>query len=186
MLLDLDRYDITELLQRWSDGDTAARNALFDAVYLPLRRTAQQAPRQGETFTVSALVHETFLRLSASEAANFRDRTHFAAVCVLAMKGVLVDQYRRRQTRGEALPLAAASGLGDTATQQFDLRNAIAELGELRPEQADALTLRYWGGLDLAQIAAELKCSISTVQRDLRKAEFFVRTRLHETQQPPS
>lgn len=183
MLLDLDRYDITELLQRWNAGDAAARNELFDRVYVPLRRTAQQAPRNGETLTVPALVHETFLRLSAGEAVHFRDRTHFAAVCVRAMRFVLIDRYRRR--RPALLPdVLPPAGGGDTAVQALDLREALAELAQKRPEQADVLTLRYWGGLELAQIAQLLECAVSTVQRNLRKAEFFLRLRLREAQPP--
>ncbi|MBL8298370.1 MAG: sigma-70 family RNA polymerase sigma factor [Rhodanobacteraceae bacterium] len=181
MLLNLDRYDITELLQRWNAGDADARNALFDRVYAPLRRTAQQASRHGETLTVPALVHETFLRLSASEGVHFRDRTHFAAVCVRAMRFVLIDRYRHRRPAEVPDALLPQIG-GNTAVQALDLREALAELAERRPEQAEVLTLRYWGGLELAQIAQLLECSVSTVQRNLRKAEFFLRMRLREAQ----
>lgn len=186
MLLDLDRYDITELLQDWNRGDLQARNALFDLVYAPLRRTAQQVPRPGRTVSVSALVHEAFLRLSGSESAQFHDRTHFAATCVRVLRFLAIDQYRRAQVREDHAakqPPASLAADGDSVLQRLDLQGALAELDGQRPEAAEAVTLRYWGGLQMEEVAAQMDCSLSKARRRVRAAEFFLRTRLYEATQ---
>lgn len=181
MLLDLDNYDITILLHRWNEGDQAARNELFQLVYATLCRTARQALRETPSFSASALVSETFVRLGKREAAQFRDRTHFAAVCVQAMRAVLVDDFRRRQVRAAHAPGPPPSvRAGESLLRTLDVQTAVAELSERRPEEAEALTLRYWAGLDMNAVASVMKCSVSKVQRLLDKAEFFLQTRLSE------
>ena len=62
--------DVTELLRAWGAGDTQAPDALAPLVYEELRRQAQLVLRResdGHTLQTTALVHEAWLRLDASE-----------------------------------------------------------------------------------------------------------------------
>ena len=57
---------ITELLARWSEGETAAREKLVPLVYDELRRVARRClagQRSDHTLQSAALVHEAYLRL---------------------------------------------------------------------------------------------------------------------------
>lgn len=182
MQLDLDREEITELLRRWGRGDDDARNAMFDKVYEKLCAAVHAAaPRQGESLMVS-VVHEAFLRLSDYEGAPFRDRTHFAGFCAQTLRHLLIDRHRRsdvRRRNADPAPAAAAES-ADRSTGRFDVGQALSELTQVDAAAADAITLKVWAGLSVKEIADFGDCSVATAGRNLKRARFFLKTRLQE------
>src|SRR5262249_41038976 len=98
--------DITRLLRAWSSGDRAALDQLTPVIYAELRRRAHgyiKDERPGRTLQTTALAHEAWMHLvSASSAADWKDRAHFFAVAAQVMRHILVDgaRARQRQKRG--------------------------------------------------------------------------------------
>src|SRR5688572_29840282 len=91
--------DVTELLERWSQGDAEAFNSLMPLVYEELQRLAAHYLRQersGHTLQPTALVHEAYLRLSGVREMRLQNRAHFYGASAEVMRRVLVDHARRR------------------------------------------------------------------------------------------
>ena len=123
-----DPHRLTRLLQDVHLGDTAARERLWDAVYLELHQLAQaQMAREAarRTLQPTALVHEAYLRLIEGGDGAFENRRHFFAAAGKAMRRILVDDARRRGRikrggdGGGCRPFAdAAAGLTDATEGQ--------------------------------------------------------------------
>jgi RNA polymerase sigma factor (TIGR02999 family) len=179
--------DVTELLQRWGDGDRAAFDQLVPIVYDGLRRLAHER-RRGERSDLSvnttALVHEAYLKLVDLRHACFRDRAHFLAMASRVMRRLLVDHARARKAgkRGHAtafLELDEALCMSDeNAATLTDLSDALERLEAVDPRVSQVLEHRYFGGLTLEETAEALGVSLATVKRDLRFARAWLTAEL--------
>src|SRR5258705_7529010 len=124
--------DVTGLLIAWSEGDSAALDALLPVVYAELRRQARRALRReatGHTLQPTALVHEAYLKLVDQRPSRWQGREQFFAVAARCMRQVLVDAARTRRAAkrgGGAHPItlsdvdamAAASAAGGDAVRE--------------------------------------------------------------------
>src|SRR5437879_10249463 len=104
--------DVTRILSAIEQGDPHAAEQLLPLVYDELRRLAAQklAHEKGsQTLEATALVHEAYLRLvgsgdaSAPRELRWDSRGHFFAAAAQAMRRILVDRARGKQSlkRGE-------------------------------------------------------------------------------------
>src|SRR6185503_7248496 len=83
-------------------GDRGAADALFDTLYSELHRLARrEVARQGAAFGlgVTTLVHEAYLTISGREGAVFPDRARFMAYATRVMRGLIIDDVRRRRSQ---------------------------------------------------------------------------------------
>ena len=179
--------DVTRLLRAWREGDGAARDALLDRVYPHLKRLASaqlRAERAGVSLYPTDLVHEAYLRLVNQSRVDWRDRAHFFGLCATTMRRVLVDRARRRLSKkrqvhevrtGAAL---AAPALGGSEAELLDLDRALERLAEEAPRVARVVEMRYFGGLELDEVAACLEVSRTTVRRDWDFARAWMQTEL--------
>src|SRR6516162_4289203 len=92
--------DVTQILSAIEQGDTRAADQLFPLVYDALRdlaaaKLAHEAP--GQPLQATALVHEAYLRLVATEAQSWNSRGHFFAAAAEAMRRILIDRARHKQ-----------------------------------------------------------------------------------------
>jgi RNA polymerase sigma factor (TIGR02999 family) len=175
---------ITRLLAAWREGDDRAGDALFAVVYDDLRMLARRQLarlRAGQTLAPTVLVHEAYLKFSERSAPDVVNRSHFLAVAARAMRHVVVDYLRRRQShkRDPGAPVLALDSQIARAdsTSPVDLiamNEALAQLETLDPRQARIVELRFFGGLELEEIATELGVSSRTVKRDWRNARTFL------------
>jgi RNA polymerase sigma factor (TIGR02999 family) len=93
---------VTELLQRWVQGDEKALNVLMPLVYQELRRLAHHrlnSERVDHTLQSTALVNEAFLRLNGGNPVLLQSRGHFIAIASRLMRQILVDYARNRGAR---------------------------------------------------------------------------------------
>src|SRR6476619_5274525 len=94
--------DVTRILSALEQGDSAAAEHLLPLVYDELRRLAAQKlaqERPEQTLQATALVHEAYMRLVDTDGAQHWDsRGHFFAAAAEAMRRILVDRARRKQT----------------------------------------------------------------------------------------
>jgi RNA polymerase sigma factor (TIGR02999 family) len=141
--------------------------------------------RPGHTLQPTALVNEAYLRLlgGAGGAPAWNDRTHFLSAAARAMRNVLVDHARARnaQKRGSGLRVTLDDelrGAGDPGLDFLELNDALERLAAEEPRWARVVELRYFGGLELAEIAQALDVSTITVSRDWRFAKAWLAQRL--------
>ncbi len=152
-------------------------NLLFDELYAELKRRAHQVRRgqAGETLDTTALVHEAWLKLRP-DTHGFNDRQHLIRTTVMAMRQLLIDNARARQTlkRGsDAAPATLTANLvGDAGmcVDEHGIVEALDRLREIDARKADALEMHALAGATYTDIAAYLAVSEQTVKRDLAAA----------------
>jgi RNA polymerase sigma factor (TIGR02999 family) len=177
-------YSITRLLDTWREGDARAGNALFAIVYDDLRLLARRQLARlpaGQTLAPTVLVHEAYMKFAERSAPDVVDRAHFFAVAAIAMRHVVIDYVRRSrsQKRDPGAPVVvldgdAAASDGTSSVDLIAMNEALDQLEALDPRQAKVVELRFFGGLELEEIAKQLNVSPRTVKRDWRKARTFL------------
>ncbi len=176
-------HEVTELLLSWRQGQPSALDQLVALVYPELRRLAHRyirGERNSHTLQTTALVNEVYLRLVDSRMVHWRDRAHFFAVSAQLMRRILVDSARLRRSakRGggasptrldDALAIFEARGRNLVA-----LDDALSDLGEMDPQKARLVELRFFGGLTMAEIAEVLGISEDAVRWNWRLARAWL------------
>ena len=181
--------DLATMVRRADSGDAEARDALFTTLYNELHTLAERhLRRSGSPFTLgtTTLLHEAYLNLNSRERVVFPDRLRFLKYASRAMRGLIIDYVRERRAekRGgevrfvEMLENAIQAPATDSSVER--LRRALDELGQLDPELAELVDLKFFCGFSFAEIAALRAVSERTVQRDWAKA----RVLLHDALQP--
>ena len=167
----------------------ATDDGLYPLVYDELKRLAHRHLRaRGGTPTISTteLVHETFLKLDGGGAAAWDGRAHFFGTASRAMRQVLVDFARRRQTakRGGALRRVSLSDVAGTLDVQLDeilaLDVALQQLDAVDDRLRRVVELRFFAGLPVRDVAETLGVTTRTVERDWLKARLFLLRELEQ------
>jgi RNA polymerase sigma factor (TIGR02999 family) len=180
---DLAAPTVTQLLQRWSDGERDAAARVLPLVYQELRRIASRQLRRergDHTLQATAVVHEAFLRLAGQDGFRWLSRDHFFAFAAHLMRRVLVDHARRRNRAKRGGPearwsLAEAGELALTRGPDLvALDDALSSLETIDARKAAVVELRFFGGLTLDETAAELGVSAETVSREWRRAKAWL------------
>jgi RNA polymerase sigma factor (TIGR02999 family) len=179
-------HDVTELLRRWSEGDSRAMESLMPLVYAELRGLAGhylKGERPGHTLQPTALVHEAYLRMVGQRKVVWQNRSHFFGIAAQMMRRVLVDHARRRKAgkrdagtvRIDFAGPGAAEEVIDRDAELLALDGALAGLEKLDPRQARIVELRYFGGLSVEETAEVAGISTATVKREFRTARAWLR-----------
>jgi RNA polymerase sigma factor (TIGR02999 family) len=177
--------EVTQLLQRWSQGDEAAFDRMLPMVYDELRRMAQrhlQRERDGHTLQGTSLVHEVYLRLAEKSPAQWQSRAHFFGWASTLMRHILIDHARSRQAakRGGGVELLSLDAMREDRGDAADVPapaaadspdlvavdQALRRLERLDPQQGRVVELRYFCGLSVAETAEALEVSPATVKRE--------------------
>jgi RNA polymerase sigma factor (TIGR02999 family) len=175
--------DVTQMLRDWSDGDQEALDRLLPVLYDQLRRMAHarmRGERVGHTLNTTGLVHEAYLRLVDVNRIEWKDRSHFLAMASRTMRRVLMDHARnlKAQKRGAGMPKEELQEEflmpAEDAEKLLELDDAMERLENDHPRRAQAVELRYFGGLTLEETAEVLGTSAPTVMRDVRFAEAWL------------
>jgi RNA polymerase sigma factor (TIGR02999 family) len=101
--------DVTRILSAIEQGDPQASEQLLPLVYEELRRLAANKMAQekpGQTLQATALVHDAYVRLvDVARPQLWKSRGHFFVAAAEAMRRILIDQARHKQSqrRGGAL-----------------------------------------------------------------------------------
>lgn len=173
--------EVTELLLRWREGDSAAAESVTRLIYGELHRLAHsymRRERYDRLMQTTALVNEAYIRLVDLDV-HWEGRSHFFGICAQLMRRILVDAARRRRAEkrgGDVPPLQ----LGDyeIAAERADhlmaLDDALLDLEKIDRRKSKALEMRYFGGMTAAEIGDALQLSTRSVERDLRLARAWV------------
>jgi RNA polymerase sigma-70 factor (ECF subfamily) len=164
--------DLTAALGAYAQGDRQALAEVLGLVYSRLREIAAEQMRgEGPDHTLqpTALVNEAYLRL-AGQHGVWRSRSHFFAIAAQAMRRVLIDHARARDSvkRGGG---RVAGTLGDVAApveaevDMLALDEALRELARVDEQCAVVVELRFFGGMEVEAIAEYMGVSDRTVRR---------------------
>jgi RNA polymerase sigma factor (TIGR02999 family) len=167
--------DVTQLLHAIDAGDPQAADQLLPLVYEELRKLAAAKMAQekpGQTLQATALVHEAWLRLAgAEEQRAWNSRGHFFGAAAEAMRRILVDRARQkaRVRHGGDMEKVDLEHV-TIATEDSDgtvlaIHEALEKLAVESPQKAEIVKLRYFTGLEHAEIAQALGVSEPTVRR---------------------
>jgi RNA polymerase sigma factor (TIGR02999 family) len=161
--------------------ETENERRLFADLYSELLRLADRELRRYPDASVSpaTLVHEAYVNLAGRESA-FDDHVRFLGYAARAMRGLLIDFARRRQTlkRGAGFEITHLNThIGDEVAADAELSrlsDALDELARLEPRLAQLVDLKYFCGFSFAEIAHMRGISERTVQRDWEKARLVL------------
>ncbi|MGE0439082.1 MAG: ECF-type sigma factor [Gemmatimonadales bacterium] len=175
---------MTRLLAEAQDGVPGAADRLAAQVHADLRRIADAALAReaaGHTLQPTEIADEAFVRLVAQERVTWQSRTHFFAVAAGIIRRILIDhaRARRRKKRDHGIRVTlgddvASTGEPDRLLDLLALDEALGRLAEVAPRPARVVELRFFGGLEVPEVAAVLETSPATVKRDWTFARAFL------------
>jgi len=179
--------DITRLLALARDGEPAQMGAVFEALYPELRRLANSRMYGNEsTFTPTVLVHELFLRITQGSPLSLADRNHFFAASAKAMRWIMVEHARQRATDkrgGGQVMVALDDQIPDAPpalTSVLMLDQGLEALEAISPQRRKVVEMRYFSGMEFAEIASVLDVSERTVYREWERARAFLQAMLDD------
>jgi RNA polymerase sigma factor (TIGR02999 family) len=176
------------------DDSRADLDYRFSIAYEELRRLASTVRRSdpGATLSPTTLVNEAWLKLSKGSGAEWESALHFKRIAACAMRQVLITAARKRNAAkrngdggvrvsfDEDLEVAAA-----TDAELLALDEALEELARMNPRHSAMVEGRFFGGLEVSEIAALLGVSEATILRDWRAARAWLAKQL-ESRKPGS
>ena len=185
-------------------ADGVVADALFDSLYPELHRLARrELNRRGRPnggLGVTTLLHEAYLPMSGRDAAVFVDHARFMGYAARVMRGLIIDDVRRRrsQKRGGLFEITSlgtdhADNVAD-AQALVRIGDALDELAKVDPDLAEIVDLKFFCGFSFAEIAAMRGVSERTIQRNWEKGRLYlhhaigdaapIRVRPHAATQP--
>jgi RNA polymerase sigma factor (TIGR02999 family) len=178
---------ITQLLERWNQGDEKALNQLMPLVYDELHRIAEnylRRERRQHTLQPTALVNELFLKFFDQHSMSWQNRAQFFGVAAQFMRRILVDHARAHHSSkrgGDRLAVSLRNVPAFGAQPDADLlalHDVLNRLEEIDHDQARIVELRFFGGLTIKETAEVMQISHATVEREWRTAKAFIKLEL--------
>ncbi len=177
----------TDALTELRSGARASLDHVVTLTYDELREIAHRrlaSQARGGTLSTTALVHEAYLKLIDQSRAGFQDLAHFRALASVAMRHVLVDRARERNSvkRGGGTQRITldenAIAVEDQPSALLQLNDALERLAEVEPRLAQVVDCRFFGGLTEEETSESIGITTRTVQRDWVKARILLRRAL--------
>jgi len=175
--------EITQLLQKWQEGNNEALETLMPLVYAELKRLAGsylRRERPDHTLQSAALVNEAYLRLVDQTQTQWQNKAHFFGIAAQMMRRILADHARGHNAakRGAGMPeLELNEAVAQAQTKSvdlLDLEEALQKLEKLDAQQGKIVELRFFGGLSIEDTANVLGISPATVKRDWAAARAWL------------
>ena len=182
--------DVSLLLREAKEGREGAIEKAFALMYDELRGIAAAHFRNqpgGHTLQSTALIHEAYLRMVGADSLDVDGRAHFAALASRVMRQILVDHCRKRVTAKRGgdwvqITLDGAKAPEETHTLGvLDLDDALQKLAELDPRKSQVVELRFFGGLNVQEVARILGIAGRTVEADWAMARAWLKKELEGT-----
>jgi RNA polymerase sigma factor (TIGR02999 family) len=183
--------EVTQILNAIDQGDPHAAEQLLPLVYEELRKLAAQKLAQekpGQTLQATALVHEAYLRLvGRTPDSHWDGRGHFFAAAAEAMRRILVEQGRRKQSlrQGGDRQRQPLDGIQiaspDPSLDVLALIEVLERFEKVDPSKASLVKLRYFTGLTIPQAAEALGISATTADRHWAYARAWLHAELKKS-----
>ena len=180
--------DVTRILTAIEQGDPHAANQLLPLIYdelhkLAAYRMAQEKP--GQTLQATALVHEAYLRLvDVDKPPLWNGRSHFFAAAAEAMRRILIDQARRKSSdklggKRQRIELAEIEpAIPGPQLDLLALDEVLTQFQKIDPRAASVVSLRFFAGMTMPQVAQALDISLATAENDWAYAKCHLRLQL--------
>ena len=172
------------------ESGSAPAELLFGALYSELRRLSQyHLSRSAAQLSMSAttLLHDAYLAVAERDTL-FHTRAQFISYAGRVMRGLIVDQVRYRSAlkrRPECslpqdadIPMSVPDDL-----EILTINGALDKLSQVDSALSDVVTLRFFCGFSLAEIARMQDISERTVQRSWEKARLYLHQSICEARQ---
>jgi RNA polymerase sigma factor (TIGR02999 family) len=174
--------NVTAKIPPAAGDERVVADALFGTLYAELHRLARrELSRQGPgALGVTTLLHEAYLSISGREGTVFVDHARFMAYAARVMRGLIIDDVRRRRSekRGGLFEITSlAVDYADNATDPRSLimiSDALDELSEIEPGLAEIVDLKFFCGFSFAEIAAMRGVTERTIQRQWEKGRLYL------------
>jgi RNA polymerase sigma factor (TIGR02999 family) len=190
--VDLAMNDVTQILRQIEAGDPSPAEHLLALIYEELRKLAAQKLAQekpGQTLQATALVHEAYLRLvDVNQVQQWESRGHFFAAAAEAMRRILIENARRKQSprhggQHQRVELSEGNAVVDPSDDNLLLLDeALSKFAENRPDAAELVRLRVFAGLSTEEAAEVLGMPHRTARRTWKYAQAWLRRAMHEGQ----
>ncbi len=165
------------------EGGELDQLGIGEETYAQLKRVAHhylRGYRRNMTLNCTALVHEAYLKLETSKTDAPESKSHYLAVASMAMRQILVDYVRQKNTGkhgGDALKVTLQESSAATNTPSIDLLaldRALDKLSAADPLLGRIVIMRFFGGLTIAETADALDRSTRSVERDWTRARMYL------------
>lgn len=163
--------DVPRVLSQIESGDPTAAEQLLPLVYDELRKLAAHKlaqERPGQLLQATALVHDAYIRLiDVANPQQWNGRGHFFAAAAEAMRRILVEQARRRNSMKRGGDISHES-LHDSIVSERPIEELLAvdelldQLAAIDADAANLVKLRFFVGLNTSEVAAALGVSVRT------------------------
>jgi RNA polymerase sigma factor (TIGR02999 family) len=164
------------------EGNPSA-DTLFRALYSELHGLAKRELNRKSglaRLSVTTLLHETYLDISARDSASFPDQARFMGYAAKVMRGIIIDYTRNRRAlkRGGEFEITSIEGdefaVPADLNQLSSISDALDQLTKVEPELAEVVDLKFFCGFTFAEIASMQRISERTVQRRWEKARIYL------------
>jgi RNA polymerase sigma factor (TIGR02999 family) len=182
--------EVTQLLDGARRGDKGALERFYAHVYAELNAIAKsQLARQSPLTLIDApaLVNEVYLRISRQDSLPGHDRGTFLGYAARAMRSIIIDYVRARGAERRGGDQLRVTLVTDIEKKEFtglsfeDLGAELETLERIDERAFRVVELRFFGGMEVEEIARFLDISPATVKRDWTKARMFLRHRLQRS-----
>jgi RNA polymerase sigma factor (TIGR02999 family) len=175
--------EITQILHDWNEGNEGAKERLLPFVYDELKRQARvlmSRERSNHTLQPTALVHDAFMKLADQSGIDWQNRNHFYGIASRLMRQILVDHARLHgAAKRGASPIHFSLNdlqipVEERAESILMLNEILDRLAELDEQQAQIVEMRFFGGMNNAEIGEALGISERTVGREWQSAKLWL------------
>lgn len=164
--------DIQEIVKRIEDGEATMTEDLLPLVYDELRKLASHrlSREAAQSLQTTELINEVYLRL-AGPMQNWEGRRHFFGAAAEAMRRVLVDRARKRNSQKhggghERIVLSeSAIEAQEKPDEVLEVNDLFDCMADAYPREAEVAKLRYFAGFTLEEVAAALNISVGTAHK---------------------
>ena len=173
--------NVTQWLQQMEAGGPV--DEVFTALYQELKRSARAQLRHesaAHTLSATALTHEAWFRIAEQTRTQWQSRSHFIGVAAIMMRRILVNhavakQAAKREAMLVSLDLTEVGQLGqDVDGNVLQVHEALLAFEAIDPRAATVVELKFFGGLEIDEIAELLAISPATVKRDWTMARAWL------------
>ena len=184
----IDHKQVTQLLEQLADNPGSLER-LTGMVYQDIHRLAHFQRHQmqaGETLQTTALVNEAFLKIfREGSTPDIADRQHLMRLMARTIRHIIVDHARRHLAQkrgGEAIHVeldeSRVAASEEDAARVLDMESAIERLSDMDEDLGDLVSARFFAGYTTDELAELSGTSRRTVQRQLQRANAWLRFEL--------
>ena len=172
----MNNQEVTQLLKNLNQGDSEAKDMLYESVYTELKKTAKSVRKRyndAHTMNTTALVHEAYLKL-VPESIEWQNRLHFYYIAGKVMRQILYNYAEKKMAlkRGGKKALVDVDDVKEfiplddqSFFEIYCLENVLKKLEEEDKVYGDIVECRFYSAMTIEETAQALNISEATVKR---------------------